>query len=385
MNRFVKTALALAVAGSAANAGTGDNEWKALDSEISGLASSLKPSQDGMGWSALLRAVYSYSSDDIATGGGANPDTSGFNFNDVDLAFWGSQGAYTWRVSADIDNNEGGSGTSFELEDAFIRWACGGYFNAQMGNFKPRVSHSNSVVPEHLLFIDRSAIGSAVDSWDNGIGADGSWEQLKWYVCVMNGSGASGGGDVRDHFYLLRGEWDLGTGAGEYEGAMGSSDTLNGTVGLSFINDDTVTTTGSSTDTSAFLLDFHGSVSQVGFGGEIADIDDDLFGFGTDEDFSNLATPLTFGEDSQPWNVYLSYLVTPEWEVGVRYEMLDNDVVGGSDAAGADNSLVSLVANYYGMGNAGKWQAQYTDISADESGAPDGAIFEIGFAVGATR
>ena len=109
MNRFVKTALALAVAGSAANAGTGDNEWLALDSEITGLATSLKPSQDGNAWAALLRGVLSYSSDDIATnfGGGDDPDVSGFGFNDVDLAFWGSQGSYRWRISADIDNNEG--------------------------------------------------------------------------------------------------------------------------------------------------------------------------------------------------------------------------------------------------------------------------------------
>lgn len=384
MNRFVKTALALAVAGSAAHAGTGDNEWSALDSEISGLASSLKPSQDGMGWSALLRAVFGYSSDDIANGNGTSPDLSGFNFNDVDLAFWGSQGAYTWRVSADIDNNEGGPGTSFELEDAFVRWACGGFFNAQMGNFKPRVSRSNSVDPEHLLFIDRSAIGSASDTWDNGIGLDGAWEQLRWYLAIMNGSN----GHTRDHFYLLRGEWDLGSGAGRYEGAMGSSDTLNGTLGFSFINDDTVDSVGN-TDTTAYLLDFHGSVSQVGFGAEIADLDNDLVGLSTDEDFSNIfdggADALLFGEDSQPWNVYVSYLVNPEWEIGVRYEDLDNDTVGGSDAAGFDNSLISVVANYYGAGNAGKWQAQWTDISADETGAPEGSIFEVGYSVGSTR
>src|SRR5262245_36709263 len=107
MNRFVKTALAIAVAGPAAHAGTGGDDWKALDSEISGLASAQKPSEDGSGWTALIRGVYTYSKDDIATGGG--DDVSGFNFNDVDIAFWGSQGPYTWRISADIDNNEAGS------------------------------------------------------------------------------------------------------------------------------------------------------------------------------------------------------------------------------------------------------------------------------------
>jgi len=377
MNRFVKTALAIAVAGSAAQAGTGDNEWAALDSEISGLATSLAPAQDGRGWAVLLRAVYTHSSDDIATAG--SEDTSGFNFNDVDVAFWGSQGAYTWRLSGDIFNNEAGkTGAIFELEDAYIRWLCGGYFNAQFGNFKPRVSRSNSVDPERLLFIDRSAIGSSMDMWDNGVGVDGSYEQLRWYVAVMNGSN----GHTRDHFYSLRGEWDFGSGAGDYEGAMGSSDMMNGTLGVSFINDDTV----SQGDTYAWLGDFHGNASQFGFGGEVVLIEDDYVGWGTDEDFNNIfspATSLLLAEDSIPWNVYLSYQVNPEWEFGVRYEDLDNDEVGGSDPAGLDNELLSVCANWYRDG--GKWQAQWTDISADESGAPDGSIFEVGFSVGMTR
>src|SRR5262245_37655483 len=110
MNRLVTTALALAAVGSAANAAPGDTEWLELDSEINGLSSSLTPAQDGMGWAALIRAVYSHSKDDIATGGGGAPDLSGFSFNDVDLAFWSNYGPYLLRISADIDSNEAGLG-----------------------------------------------------------------------------------------------------------------------------------------------------------------------------------------------------------------------------------------------------------------------------------
>jgi len=382
MNRFVKTALAFAVAGSAAHAGTGDNEWKALDSEISGLASSLKPSQDGSGWSALIRGAYTHSSDDIGTGGGNNPDVSGFNFNDVDMAFWGNQGPYRWRISADIDNNEGGSGAFFELEDAYIAFNCGEYFDTMMGNFKPNASRSNSVDPENLLFIDRTAIGSALDFWDNGIGAKGTWEQLMWSLAVMNGAGSSGGGHTRDHLYVLRAMWNLGNGAGDMDGARGSSDTLNGTIGISFINDDTVTTTGGNSDHDAWLVDAHGSMSNLGFGGEIAMINDDL-DVATDEDFSNTFNSLNLYGDSKPFNVYVSYLINPEWEVGVRYEDLDNSKTSAGVAA-EDNTLLSLVANWYRSGNAGKWQAQWTKVDAD-SGFDDGNIFEVGFSVGASR
>src|SRR5262249_32229411 len=157
-----KTALAIAVAGSAAHAGTGGNEWAALDSEISGLASTLKPSQDSTGWSVLLRAVFSYSSDDIATGGGNNPDTSGFNFNDADAIFWGNQGPYKWRLSFDIDNNDSGvSGgpNAIILEDAWVSWTCSDYLDAMMGQYKPHLLHSSVVDPEKQIMIDRTVLG----------------------------------------------------------------------------------------------------------------------------------------------------------------------------------------------------------------------------------
>jgi hypothetical protein len=388
MNRFVKSALAIAVAGSAAQAGTGDNEWAALDSEISGLASSLKPAQDGTGWAVLLQAVYTHSSDDIFTGGGTSPDVSGFNFNNADIAFWGAQGIYSWRLSADIDNNEAGvaaSSTELMIEDAYVRWNCGGYFDATMGNFKPRVSHSNSVDPERQLFIDRSVIGSAGDWWDNGIGASGAFDMFRWFGGILNG----GNGHTRDHFYYLRGEFDLGTGAGLYEGAMGSSDTLNGSIGATFMADDTIGDIDGDGDSDniAYLIDFHGSVSNIGFGAEVASFDDDFIAT-TDEDFSNIVNDgvgnpfLTLANDSTPWCVYGSYMINQQWEVGVRYEDLDNsEVLGGP---GPDNTVLTVGASWYRGANAGKWQAQYTMIDADGA-FNDGDLFEVGYSVGMTR
>lgn len=370
MNRFVKTALALAVAGSAANAGTGDNEWLALDSEISGLATSLKPSTDGNAWAALLRGTLGYSSDDVATAGGA--DLSGFNFNDVDIAFWGSQGSYRWRISGDIDNNEGGDNSAFfTLEDAFVAWSCGGMFEAMMGNMKPRVSRSNSVRPEGLFFIDRTAIGSSFDGWDNGLSVNGMWEMINWYAFVLNG----GNGHTRDHLYVLRGEFKVGDGAGNYEGARGAGDVLNGTFGLSYVNDNTLSSGGDGDgDNAMFLVDFAGSMSQFGFAAEVAKIDDN-FGFATDEDFSNLATPIDFDPDTTPWNAAVTFMVNSEWEVGARLEETDSD---------DDNSILTVGASWYrGAGN-GKWTLQWSDFSSDVD-AEEGSIIELGFTIGASE
>jgi hypothetical protein len=375
MNRFFKSALAIAAVGTVANAAPGDNEWLELDSEINGLSSALQPSQDGMGWAALIRAVFSYSSDDIATAGGA--DVSGFDFNDVDLAFWGNQGPYMWRVNTDINNNSAGlTGSFLELEDAYVRWNCGGYFDTTMGQFKPHVLRSANVNPEDLLFINRTALGSSLDFWDTGIELAGNWEQqLNWTVALTDGTNA----EIRDHFYAIRLEWMLGAGAGMYEGAMGSNDQLNGSIGLSWIHDDSLgdLNADGKHDNSAIALDFNGNVSNVGFGFEVMDIDKDA-ALATDEDFSFVATPLIFQPDSTPWNVTLSYLLNPEWEFGVRYEEFDNASNGGPD-----NQVLSLVANWYHGGNAGKWQIQWTDVSAD-TGNPDGSVFEIGYVVGSS-
>jgi hypothetical protein len=341
-----------------------------------------------MGWAVLLRAVYSFSSDDLFTSGGADPDLSGFAFNDVDVAFWGNQGPYSYRVSADIDGN---SGDDLELEDAYIRWGCGGYFDATMGNFKPRLSLSNSVDPERQLFIDRSVIGSAGDFWDNGVGLTGTFEQLHWYAGLVNGSD----GHTRDHFYYGRVEFMVGTGAGQYEGAMGSTDALNGTLGLTYTHDDTLGDADGDGDhdNDAWVLDFGGNISNFGFGAEIADFSDDVAA-ATSGDYSNifsdgannlgaaLPTALVISPDSKPWMIYGSYLINPEWEVAVRYEDLDNDEFGAVD--GPENTVLSIAANWYRGSNAGRWQAQWSMFEAD-NGFDDGNIIEVGYAVGSTR
>jgi hypothetical protein len=238
------------------------------------------------------------------------------------------------------------------------------------------------VDPEHLIFIDRSVIGSAGDYWDNGIGVSGTWEQLNWYASVLNGSN----GQISDHTYVLRGEWNLGSGAGMYEGAMGSSDSLNATIGFTFLEDDTFDGADDidgdgDTDNLVYILDFHGSISQVGFGGEVASFDND-FAATTDEDFSNLDTPLVLADDSTPWGAYVSYLLNPEWEFAVRYEDLDNEELAGGTIAGEDNTVLSVAANWYRGNTAGKWQAQWTDFDGETE---DGSILEVGYSIGASR
>jgi hypothetical protein len=378
MNKFVTSALALAAAGSLSYADPGDNEWLELDGEINSLASSLAPSnQDGMGWAFLLRATYTFSSDEIATGASSAPDVSGFKFEDVDLAFWGSVAEYGYRVSMDLEDLSGsGAGPSIAvLEDAYAFWDCGGYVTATFGQFKPHALMSNTRDPENQIMIDRTAIGSIFDFWDTGIQADGSYEAFSYWASIQNG----GNGQESDHFYTLRVEWDYNAGAGMAEGAMGGNDELNLTVGGAYVQDDT--TLG---DANAYGIDVAGNFSSFGFAAEVLHLDDEAFAE-TSSDFGRGAGfPLQFAGDSNPWNIMGSYLINPEWEVAVRYENLDNDDFAGAN--GPDNTILSVALVWYRSGKNAKWTAQWSDYDADTgNGFPDGSIFQVGLTLGATR
>ena len=372
MKKFVTAALATAVAGSAAFADPSDNEWLELDSEINNLATNLRPSQDGNGWSALIRSTYTLSFDDVATGGLS--DISGFDFDDLDVAFWGGASEYGWRLSFDLDGATGAG--QLALEDAYVFWDCGD-ITTTMGQFKPKVLRSGYVDPEHQLMIDRTVLGSAFDSWDMGIGASGSFEDVSWFASFQDGSDM----DAAAGLWAARVELNLGEAASSnntsalMEGALNGGEGLNATAGLSFVYDDTSAVAGD--DTNGIFLDFNGNMGPIGFGAEAAILSDEFAG-GTSGDYSNIMSGITLTGDSVPFALTGSFLVNESFEVGGRIEILDNDGAGGND-----NTIFSFVANYHQADKA-KWQAQWSLFDGDGS-TQDGSVFQIGLVVGGSR
>lgn len=367
MNKFVTSALALAAASTISNADPGgDSEWLALDSEITSLASSLSTQGDGGGWSALLRSTYNFSSDQVFTGSPTDPDISGFALDDVDVALWGEQGDYGYRVSFDL-----GSGSA-DLEDAFAWWACGDMVTAQMGRYKPNVFRSNYVNPENTVLIDRTVLGSAFDGWDTGIGASGEYDQFGWNVDIQNGSNDQDS----DHRWIFRGEYDLGGGAGDVEGALGGNDDLNATAGVTYLWDDTI----AGMDRALIGLDFNGHSGPIGFGAEVAFIDEDLANnLNTGGDFLRLGSGfgnLNFGgmtgDDTTAFALTGSFLINEEFEAAARYQDMDNI---------SDNTLITLGLNWYQSGHNAKWQANVTQV---DDNVDDSTIFQVGLVVGRT-
>lgn len=371
MNKFVTGALALAATSSVGLADPSDSsEWLELDSEINGLASSYSSSSDLMGWAALIRATFTYSSDDIATAGGK--DISGFKFEDVKLAFWGGYGDYSYRISGDLAGDDGlADDGDIHLEDAYADWDCGEYFTARMGQFKPYLSVQGSMAYENLLFIDRTPLGAALDYYDLGIGAMGSYEMFNWAASIANGAT---GGQEAGHGYALRAEYVMGTGAFQ-GGALGANDDLNGVIGVSYYRDETLGATGDR-DAAGYLFDLQGTAGPIGFGGEIASLTESLAdALSTGSDFGRGANfPLSFAndDDTTPFSLWGSYLLNQEFEGGLRYDSMDNV---------DDITIISLVVNWYLSGHNAKWQAQFSNYDSD---GDDGSIFQVGLVVGAT-
>jgi hypothetical protein len=361
MNKFVTSALALSVAAPLAYAGTGDGEWLELDREISSLAAPvMTPAQGGINWSALIRVGYAYSDDDIAVVGGE--DLLGAEFDDIDLAATGQVADYTWRISGDFDFGD------LTLEDAYVQWQFGEYFTALLGNHKPQSLRSTNVAPENLLFQNRTALGSVLDGWDNGVKAHGTFEDVLNY-CASITNGANG--SASDQAYCVRVEYLLGEGAGGAEGALGASDEFAATIGAFWANFDDLS--GTDGDDQLMALDLWGTLGPIGFGAEVVKIDEAITAT-TDEDF--LAGPafVTFDADTTPWDVTGSYLVNEEVEVGVRYESTDSD---------DDTSLITVGVNWYQSGHNAKWQASVVDVNSDTD-AEEGTIWQVGVVVGSS-
>jgi hypothetical protein len=368
MNKFVTGALALAAASSVGFADPSEeSEWLELDSEINSLASAMTTQGPIGGWAVLIRGNYTYSSDRLISGS-ASEDISGFKLDDVRIAAWGEVGDYGWRVSMNTESPIGGSSSSanFEVEDAYVHFACTDYLTVMMGQYRPHFMRSGFVWEENLLMINRTVIGTAFSSFVMGAGAEGSYEEFSWQANVLNGQN----GKQEDHIWQFRVEYDLNGGAGEYEGAYGSGDDLVGTVGFMYLTDDTAST---GNHAYAWGIDASGSFSQIGFGFEVLDLGSDEF-LPTDlyQSATNLSDPNSLGltSDTTPYTLTVSYLINMEFEFGVRWQDTDN---------ATDDQLITFGLAWYQSGKNAHWNFEITDINSD---IDDATVYQIGYTVG---
>ena len=366
MNKFVFGALAAAACGSVGFAGNDDGTWSGLDQELRSLAT-LPAQGGGPDIGALIRSSYASVDSDLM-GPSSTTEIGGWVFQDVDIWAEGEVGDFDWRVSFDLDGSSSGGLGSFSglglagvsmgtgggaaLEDAYADWAVADNVAITWGQFKAPKLLTQSVDPENQLFINRSFLGAAFDSWDAGVMAHGDAADFDWWVAIQNGAD----GIVDEYAITARGQYDINGGAGGMEGSQGSSDDLAATLGIMWCQDDGLG--AAATDNTIFGIDGAGSMGAFGGGFEFADLDRDV-------------------GDGTPWAIYVSYMLSPDqWEAAVRHE----DVELGTTTA----TRTTLGINWLQAGNNAKIQLNVSNVEIDNT-TFDGTVFELGLTVGSSR
>jgi hypothetical protein len=371
MNPLLTGVCAFAL-GNLALAGTeASSDWLGLDEELNAIASNVNLQGGGVELGALVRAAYISASGDDFGGFTGGEDQLGLVIDDVELWSQGNLGDYFWRVSVDfgdsmspyfLGNLFGGTlantARTDTLEDAFARWNFHENFNLQIGHFIFPTTFSSSSNMDSLLLLSRTSVGEFFHSYGLGAMLSGDYDgTLQWHLAVLNGS------DQTDDDQELRGRavYNIGSGRNRTEGALGANDELNASLGVSYVDD------GELDDGSVLTFDAIATVAGFSIGGEYASFDDDhaTAGFGG-------AIGLNYTEGMDVIAFTLGYLLSENWELGGRYEQLDDE---------DDSTLMSVGVNYYQMGHNAKWQLMYMDFASDVA-AQEGSLIGLGLTVG---
>jgi len=330
-----------------ASAPGGDDEgWLDLDRSIAAL--SAQAEDERFGWGALVRSFYAFASADLTD---VDDEQSGFDLDDVDLFFGMSGEELAVRVSLD-----GGDG-ELVLEDAYARWRLFEWLVLSGGQFKARVTRSGSIAPEGLLFRQRTFLGAAFDTWDDGFELGGHYDQFDYWLTVTD----AGNGQQSDHFWSVRGEWALYDAAfDDFEGARESPNYMRVLLGAYLFED----VDQSAQDGGGLGGDVAFTYGPWALYAEWATLDD-LF----QRDIDVLAgAPLTLG-DGDPGSATLSRRLGEAFEAAVR--MQDADDADDTTALGASLSWEQT--------RGARWVADLTSIDGD---GPEGTVFSLGLEVG---
>ncbi len=353
------SALAVCTAGSLGHASETE-DWLGLDKELESFSSAVASSQNssGVGFDGFFRSSYTW---------GDESDVSAIGLDNVRLNWEGRVEDFdiVLQYEASTDPQFGftaplgtsgagiGVGGLDGLLDAYASWNFQEEFKLTFGQFRPAVLHSSWLDEDELFFYDRTLTGFAFALRDQGLMLSGNFEQIGWWVGAQNGID----GAADDYSYFARVEFDaMGDGSGNVEGAMGSTDELELTVGGAIYVDDALD------DGTVWALDAHATISAFSMGAEIV---------GWDDDFT------TAGDSQTTWNVQGTFMFVPdEWEAGVRFQDMD-------EIFGDDVTIFTVAIAHYLNGHNAKLQAAFNTIDADgTASALDTESFQLGVTLG---
>jgi len=328
MKKLVYSALALSV--TSAGALASDTDWSTLDQEIEALTASTALDTTGPNIGGRIRTYYLNQSD---------ADAGDFNVTDARLHATGSRGDYSYKLQVDFADNP-------TLLDAYIDFPLGGQVKGRFGQFKAGLSRSGLISSGNIFFVDRNVAGNLWSGRAEGFMLSGEFDQLGWWLSIMDGSDA--GGDE----YLITGKVDfdlMGDGAAGNEGAYGGTEAPSATAGVGFWDD------GGTDDNSGTILEFHGGTNVYSFGVDLMSLGDALVA--TNGTTMVMGSGAALAADSSPMSIMGTYMLQPDtWELGIRYQNLDN---------AADETKMDVGVINHLDGHDLKWTIQYSTIASD--------------------
>jgi len=321
---------ASALFAASASANTGDS-WLQLDKEIASLNSSVS-SDGGMGVSGYIADWYTSNTDTPSNKGG-------WKFKSLRLTFKGNVEDMAVKVSYSLK-----SGTA-ALKDAYVKWEITDGLDLAVGRFKRPFAWNFVTSSSRLLFYDNSMNGNNEDR-DTGFMLSGKLgdDMLDWRAAMTNGDD----GTSDKQRYTARVTANVaGEGAfRKHEGAVGSRDELDASIGVSYSSDKSLTT-------GFDKVGVDGAMTVAGFFAsfDVIDWSADAVGTVFDKD-----TGIDV-DNTTPWSLTGSYLLRDDMELAVRYEDFD-------DAANTNRTTVGF--NFYQiLPHRAKWMINYSDLTSD--------------------
>lgn len=337
MKTIIFCATALTMTGATMAAGS---DWTTLDREVEALSSSLSPQGGGVAIGGYLDLGYTNNSD---------TDTSDFGGNNLRLGFSAENSGFGITVGT-----QWGGGVGI-VTDAYVTTDVGG-MNGTAGRFKSPMGASGSRAEHDQFFQDRSAIGSNFAGRSSGIMVGGDSGAFNWAVAIQDGAD----GPIDEYQISLHADFTVMGSGSAVEGCYGAADGMGLVIGASMSDD------GGATE-SATVIDASLTSSTFSFSAEFADTPAGFSSTGVGA--STGAVQAAIGDS--PMAIGATYAVGTDWEIGIRYQDLDN-AAGDTD--------MDIAANYYVNGHDVKYTIGFSMPDNDADTGSD--TITIGLQVG---
>jgi hypothetical protein len=250
--------------------------------------------------------------------------------------------------------------------DAYATVELGEIATASVGRFSATYLWNSAYEDRRLFFLDRSFLSEVNDNRDVGVELAGAIDRFNWWAAAQNGSDGAG----EELALSARVSCNvLGESLPSSEGCCALGEAEHLTVGAAWYDD------GNLDDGTALYGDVAFAKGRWSAIAEIVDFGDDVQPLPGVNSSTGVVIPVGSGAlgAETPWDVMLAFMLVPDrWEIGTRWEDLDDD---------ADTTIWTAALNRYFEGHDAKCTLQFSTADSDAS-ANEADTIAVGLTVG---